>query len=158
MTRADGKHISAEPRATLSATSTPQASFPSVSGQAVTSRRVANILIAEDEDSLASLYKVLLTKYGHRVLAVVRSGDEVVEIYKRASPKPDVVIMDHRLERVSGLEALKEILTMDPKARVIFASADDSIMEDAISAGAVDYIGKPFSMQELVEVIVRCLS
>ena len=119
---------------------------------------MANILIAEDEDSLASLYKVLLTKYGHRVLAVVRSGDEVVEIYKRASPKPDVVIMDHRLERVSGLEALKEILTMDPKARVIFASADDSIMEDAISAGAVDYIGKPFSMQELVEVIVRCLS
>ncbi len=104
---------------------------------------MASILIAEDEDSLASLYKVLLTKYGHKVIAVVKSGDEAVEIYKHSNPKPDVVIMDHRLERVSGLEALKEILSVDPKARVIFASADDSVMEDA--------------MQELVEVINRCL-
>lgn len=127
------------------------------SGQSVKSVCMASILIAEDEDSLASLYKVLLTKYGHKVIAVVKSGDEAVEIYKHSNPKPDVVIMDHRLERVSGLEALKEILSVDPKARVIFASADDSVMEDAISAGAVDYIGKPFSMQELVEVINRCL-
>ena len=119
---------------------------------------MARILIAEDEESLAGLYRVLLTRYGHEILAIVKSGDEAVELYENANPKPDLVIMDHRLERMSGLEALKKILRFDPKAKIIFASADDSIMEDAISAGAIDYIGKPFSMQELVEVISQCLS
>jgi two-component system chemotaxis response regulator CheY len=118
---------------------------------------LARILIAEDEESLGELYKVLLAKFGHKVLAVVKSGDEAIEYYEKASPKPDIVILDHRLERMSGIDALKGILRLDPGARVIFASADDSIMEDAIEAGAMDYIGKPFSMQELVEVISQCL-
>lgn len=120
--------------------------------------RVAKILIAEDEQSLANLYAVVLKKYGHEVLAIVSSGDEAVSIFKKLETKPDLVILDHRLEKMSGLEALKEILRIDPKVRVLFASADDSIMEDAIEAGAVDYIGKPFSMQELVEVVTNCLS
>ncbi|SRR5579875_635089 len=114
------------------------------------------ILIAEDEESLATLYKVLLSKFGYEVIDVVRSGEEAIARY--AKTKPDVVIMDHRLERKSGLDALKEILKIDPKAIVIFASADDSVMEDAIAAGAADYIAKPFSMQELVEVIGRCVA
>lgn len=114
---------------------------------------LTRVLIAEDEESLATLYKVLLKRFGYEVLDIVKSGDEVVEKYKEL--KPDVVIMDHRLERRSGLDALKDILKIDPNAKVIFASADDSVMEDAIAAGAIDYIGKPFSMQELVEVISR---
>ena len=116
---------------------------------------MARILIAEDEESLASLYTVLLKKFGHSIVAIVSSGDEAIRVYKDSNPRPDLVIMDHRLERVSGLEALKEILKFDPDARIIFASADDSVMEDAIAAGAVDYIGKPFSMHELVEVVSR---
>lgn len=115
--------------------------------------QLTRVLIAEDEESLATLYRVLLKRFGYEVLDIVKSGDEVVEKYKEL--KPDIVIMDHRLERRSGLDALKDILKFDPNAKVIFASADDSIMEDAIAAGAIDYIGKPFSMQELVEVISR---
>jgi DNA-binding response OmpR family regulator len=114
---------------------------------------LARILIAEDEDSLANLYSIVMKKYGHDVVAIVRSGDEVIEIFKKSDPRPDLVILDHRLERMSGLEALKELLKIEPKTKIIFASADDSVMEDAISAGAVDYLGKPFSMQELLEVL-----
>ena len=114
---------------------------------------LARILIAEDEESLASLYKALFSRYGHEVLGVVNSGDELIDIYRKAEPKPDIVILDHRLERLTGIEALKQILKIDPKAKVIFASADDSIMEEAIASGAIDYIGKPFSVQQLVEVI-----
>jgi DNA-binding NtrC family response regulator len=58
---------------------------------------------------------------------------------------------------MSGMDALKELLQLDPSTKVLFASADDSIMEDAISQGAIDYIGKPFSMEELVEVVNGCL-
>jgi len=116
------------------------------------------ILIAEDEESLANLYKLLLERYGYEICGIVSSGDEAVELFKKTDPKPDLVILDHRLGKVTGLEALKEMLKIDPNAKVLFASADDSIMEDAISAGAIDYIGKPFSMQELVEVIKSCLS
>jgi two-component system, chemotaxis family, chemotaxis protein CheY len=117
---------------------------------------LARILIAEDETSLANLYKLVLEKYGHAVLAIVPSGEEVVRIYEKSDPRPDLVILDHRLERMPGLEALKKILAIDPDAKVIFASADDSIMEDAIESGAVDYIGKPFSMAELIEVVNTC--
>jgi two-component system, chemotaxis family, chemotaxis protein CheY len=114
---------------------------------------VARVLIAEDEEALANLYRVLLKRYGHEVTDIVSSGERVVEIYNNAEPKPDVVLLDHRLDKLSGMDALKQILKINPKAKVIFASADDSVMEDAISAGATDYIGKPFSVQELVEVI-----
>jgi DNA-binding response OmpR family regulator len=116
------------------------------------------ILIAEDEEPLANLYKLVLKKYGHEIIAVVPSGNELVEIFKKSNPKPDLVILDHRLEKMSGLEALKEVLEIDPNTKILFASADDSIMEDAIAAGAADYIGKPFSMQELVEVVNTCLA
>jgi two-component system, chemotaxis family, chemotaxis protein CheY len=122
----------------------------------LTNKFLAKILIAEDEDSLTSLYRVLLVRYGHDIVAIVKSGEEAVEIYKTS--QPDLVLMDHRLERMSGMEALKKILEFDSSAKIIFASADDSIMEDAISAGAIDYIGKPFSMQELVEVINQSLA
>ncbi|MGI0091906.1 MAG: response regulator [Nitrososphaerales archaeon] len=114
---------------------------------------MASILIAEDEEPLANLYRVLLKKYGHEVLDIVSSGERVIEIYRSADPKPDIVILDHRLEHLTGLDALKQILEINPKAKVIFASADDAIMEEAISSGAIDYISKPFSVQELVEVI-----
>ena len=119
---------------------------------------MARILIAEDEESLANLYDLVLKKYGHEIIAIVPSGNELVEIFIRSQPRPDLVILDHRLEKMSGLEVLKELLKIDPNLKILFASADDSIMEDAISAGAVDYIGKPFSMQELVEVVNTCLS
>jgi DNA-binding response OmpR family regulator len=119
---------------------------------------LARILIAEDEESLANLYNLVLKKYGHEILAIVPSGNELVEIFKKSDPKPDLVILDHRLEKMSGIEALVALLKIDPRAKIIFASADDSIMEDAISSGAIDYIGKPFSMQELVEVVNSCLS
>ena len=119
---------------------------------------MARILIAEDEQSLASLYQKVLKRYGHEIVAIVSSGNEAVEVFKRSNPKPDLIILDHRLEKMSGLDALKELIRIDPGAKILFASADDSIMEDAISIGAMDYIGKPFSMSELVEVVSSCLS
>ncbi len=118
---------------------------------------MSRILIAEDEEALANLYKLVLEKYGHAVIAIVRSGDEVVELFSKSSPRPDLVILDHRLEKTSGLEALRKILAIEPKAKILFATADDSIMEDAIAAGAADYIGKPFSMAELLEIVNRSL-
>jgi two-component system, chemotaxis family, chemotaxis protein CheY len=127
-------------------------------GDRVKNAGLARILIAEDEPSLANLYKLVLERYGHQIIAVVSSGDEVVRLYESSDPKPDLLILDHRLERIPGLEALKKILEIDPNAKILFASADDSVMEDAIEAGAVDYIGKPFSMSELVEVVSSCIS
>ncbi len=121
-------------------------------------RKLAKILVAEDEPSLANLYKLVLEKYGHTILAIVPSGDEAVRIFSIAKPKPDLLILDHRLEKMPGLDALKKILEIDPNAKILFASADDSVMEDAISAGAVDYIGKPFSMSELIEVVNSCVA
>jgi two-component system, chemotaxis family, chemotaxis protein CheY len=118
---------------------------------------LASILIAEDEPSLANLYKLVLEKYGHKVIAIVPSGDELVQLYAKSNPKPDLLILDHRLEKMLGLDALRKILEIDRNAKVLFASADDSIMEEAISAGAVDYIGKPFSMGELIDVVSSCV-
>jgi two-component system chemotaxis response regulator CheY len=117
---------------------------------------MARILIAEDEQPLSNLYQMVLRRYGHEIIGIVPSGDEVIEVFKKS--KPDLVILDHRLEKMSGLDALRELLKIDPKVKILFASADDSVMEDAISIGAMDYIGKPFSMQELVEVVNSCLS
>ena len=53
----------------------------------------------------------------------------------------------------SGLEAMREILKINPKARVIFASADVGVEEDALNAGAVRFEKKPFPLKVLIENI-----
>jgi two-component system chemotaxis response regulator CheY len=78
-----------------------------------------------------------------------------VEAYRRL--KPDLVTMDIIMPLRSGIEALTEICLGDPKARVIMCSAlgQESLVLEAVKAGARDFIVKPFKEQRVLDVVRR---
>ena len=71
--------------------------------------------------------------------------------------KPDIIIMDHRMPVKDGIEATKEILQMNPKAKIIFASADNSVKEYAQMIGVISFKNKPFSNELLIKNIEKAL-
>jgi len=115
------------------------------------------ILIAEDEDYLQRLYSEIFDLKGHDVVGQAYNGQEAVDLYRELDPPPDCVLMGHRMPITNGLFATREIIELHPKARVIFASADEGIMKEALKAGAEAFLAKPFSVQELCQALEQPL-
>jgi two-component system chemotaxis response regulator CheY len=93
----------------------------------------------------------------YQVVAEAENGVEAVEKYKEHDP--DIVTMDIVMPEMTGIEALKEIMEADPGANVIMCSAlgQDSLVMEALDAGAKDFIVKPFQPEKVLDVVVRIL-
>ena len=118
---------------------------------------MTSVLIVDDELSIIEFLKNVLDYYGFELKGIARNGKEAVDKYKKFNSKPDIILMDHRMPIKTGLEAAKEILEYDPKASVIFTSADEYIKEKALSLGAVTFKTKPFTIEHLLENINKIL-
>lgn len=120
---------------------------------------MAKILIAEDERDIRELITFTLRLIaGHEVTAAA-DGQEAYEAAQRESF--DLILMDVRMPRLTGYEACKR-LKADEKTRhipVVFLSAkgQEAEMSSGLEAGAVEYILKPFSPDQLVERVKRIL-
>jgi len=114
-----------------------------------------SVLIVDDELFIVELYRDILQLRGYRVVGTAFDGQEALKKYSQSSEKPDVVLMDHRMPIMNGVEATKQIIRMNPKAKVIFVSADVFIEKEAREAGAVDFLPKPFRMDDLIEKMER---
>ncbi len=115
--------------------------------------RLEGLFIVDDEIYLLQLYDALLSFLGHEIIDKALNGEEAVLRYQLLNPPPDVVLMDHRMPFKHGIEATREILEFDPGATIVVVSADLTIGEEALGAGAVAYIEKPFAIDELQETI-----
>ena len=104
------------------------------------------ILIADDEESIIEVVKIYLEKEGYSVLTAL-DGDTALKL--EIAEKPDLLILDIMLPKMSGLELCRAI---EREVPVIFLTAKTS-EEDKIAGfalGADDYITKPFSPRELI--------
>ncbi len=119
---------------------------------------MARILIVEDDDSLRKLYQIALKLKGHNIIGSASDGNEAIDMFRNFSNKPDIIIMDHRMPGKNGLDATKEIMKMDGKPIVIFASADKSVREEAISLGARCFKPKPFTLAKLCSNIKKAMN
>ena len=113
------------------------------------------VFIVDDETDLVEFYTEALELEGHTVIGVAANGAEAVEKFAAFPERPDVILMDHRMPVKSGIEATREILGIDPGARVIFASADGSVESEARALGVVTFKKKPFSLDRLVSNIEK---
>lgn len=109
------------------------------------------ILIVDDAVFMRMKLKDILEKNGYEVVAEAQNGLEAIEKYK--SERPDLVTMDITMPEMDGVTALKSIKAIDPKAKVIMCSAmgQQSMVMDAIQAGAIDFIVKPFDNDRVIE-------
>jgi len=119
---------------------------------------VNSILIVEDEVFLAETIGARLEFLGYEVLSVEK-GEAALEIL--AEGPFDLILMDWMLPGIDGLETTRRI-RKDPKRGlipIIFMSARARAQdaEEARSAGATDYVAKPFESEDLVRAIQKWL-
>ncbi len=116
----------------------------------------STILIVDDDQAHRSMLKTLLNKWGYD-LAEANDGQVAID---RVSEKPyDLVLMDIKMIKVSGLVALEEIKKINPAIPVIIMTAFSSVQTavDALKMGAYDYLTKPFDFDKLKITIQRSL-
>ena len=106
---------------------------------------MVTIFIIDDEPILHRLYKDVFAIKGHEVVADAFDGEEAVQKFNDMTPKPDVVILDHRMPNKDGLEAMKEILGIEPSAKIVFISADAN--------GAVSFGLKPVTIRHMLDLV-----
>lgn len=118
---------------------------------------MARVLIVDDAAFMRMMIKDILEKNGFEIVGEASNGLKAVEIYKKE--KPDVVTMDITMPDMDGIEAVKAIKAFDPAARVIMCSAmgQQTMVMDAIRAGARDFIVKPFQQDRVLEAIKKAL-
>ena len=112
-----------------------------------------NILICDDAAFMRMMIKDILTKNGYTVAGEAENGAKAVEKYKEL--KPDLVLMDITMPEMDGIQALKKIRELDPKASVIMCSAmgQQAMVIESIQSGAKDFIVKPFQADRVLEAV-----
>ncbi len=103
---------------------------------------VMRIVVADDHGLFRDGISSLLEAWGHQVVGAAADGDEAVRL--ATSLKPDLVLMDVRMPRVSGLEATRRIVEAAPGIPIVMltVSEDEADLFDAIKAGARGYLLK----------------
>jgi DNA-binding NarL/FixJ family response regulator len=112
------------------------------------------VLVVQDHPLLASaIARVLDSEDDLTVVGIARRGDEAATL--AAEQKPAVVLMDFRLPDVSGPAAAAKIRTAVPTAAIVFHSAEESedALLDAIDAGAIAYLTKSATADEIIEAV-----
>jgi two-component system chemotaxis response regulator CheY len=111
------------------------------------------VFIVEDDRMVIETYREILKLYGLEVVGWSYNGEEAIKRYPDLDPRPDVIIMDHRLPLKDGIETTKEILRIDPEARILFVSADFTAKTPALETGARGFIRKPFELKSFVSAL-----
>ena len=116
------------------------------------------VLIVDDAAFMRMMIKDILVKNGYDVVGEAENGEVAVEKYKDLNP--DLVTMDITMPEKDGIQALKEIISLNSNATVIMCSAmgQQAMVIDAIQAGAKDFIVKPFQADRVIEAVSKVLS
>jgi len=118
----------------------------------------SKILIAEDERDIRDLIAFSL-RYGGFEVVEAANGQEAVD--RAVSTKPDLILMDVRMPKMTGYEACKQLKLIDDLKNipVIFLSAkgQETEIQQGLDAGAEEYILKPFAPDELAAKVREVL-
>ncbi len=118
---------------------------------------MARVLVADDASFMRQMIREIIEAEGHEVVGEASDGDEVVEEFKRL--QPDVTTMDIVMPRRSGIDAVKGIIELDAGACVVMCSAlgQETLVQEAMAAGARDFIVKPFKPEAVVRTLANIL-
>jgi len=118
----------------------------------------ARILIVDDAAFMRMMIKDILTKNGYQIVGEAENGKVALEKYQELTP--DLTTMDITMPEMDGINAVKEIKKVDPRANIIMCSAmgQQAMVIDAIQAGAKDFIVKPFQPDRVMEAVRKALS
>ena len=115
--------------------------------------KAPTLLVVDDDPTVLALIDRLATELG---FSVVRESDGHAALMQLPVTRPDGAIVDVELSGIDGLSVLREIKAADPQSQVILMTESGSIGSavEAIKAGALDYISKPFDVDRLRELLI----
>lgn len=121
---------------------------------------MAKVMIVDDALFMRKMLAKILTEAGHEICAEASNAKEAVEAYKKV--KPDLVTMDivmPLMEEMDGIGAVKEIIRIDPQAKILVCSVmgQQSLVVEAIRSGAKDFVIKPIKPERMIEAVNKAL-
>ncbi len=119
---------------------------------------MARLLVADDASFMRQMIREIVESEGFEVCGEASDGVEAVDEFKRL--QPDVVTMDIVMPRKSGIDAVRGIVAIDPGACVVMCSAlgQETLVTEAIQAGAEDFIVKPFKPDAVIGTLKTVLA
>ena len=119
---------------------------------------MARVLVVDDAAFMRKVVSDALVAGGHDVIGQAGNGSEAVTQF--AELRPELTTLDITMPEKDGLEALSEIMTIDPGAKVLMCSAlgQESKVIESIKLGAKDFVVKPFQPDRLLEAVGKALA
>jgi DNA-binding NtrC family response regulator len=115
------------------------------------------VLFADDEPHIRNLAALVLRQNGFEVL-LAEDGAQALDLYRREGRRIDLVILDLSMPNLSGEEAVRQLVALDPDVRVLLSSGAfdaDSAVHDAPEV--CGFIAKPYRTTELVRSVREAL-
>ena len=118
---------------------------------------MARVLVVDDAAFMRKMVGDGLAKGGHEVVGEAGNGVEAVARYQEL--RPEVTTLDITMPEKDGLAALKDIIALDPAARVVMCSAlgQESKVLESIKLGAKDFVVKPFQPDRVLDAVAKAL-
>jgi two-component system, chemotaxis family, chemotaxis protein CheY len=115
----------------------------------------SKILIVDDASFMRMMLRNILTSHGYDIVGEAENGKVAIDAYQKFTP--DITLIDLIMPEMGGIEAVKKIIEVDPKAKIIICSAmgQQALVVEAMQAGARDFIIKPFQPTGVVEAIQK---
>ena len=119
---------------------------------------MARVLVVDDAAFMRKVVSDALAAGGHEVIGQAGNGTEAVTQFTEL--RPELITLDITMPEKDGLQALSEIMTIDPGARVLMCSAlgQESKVIESIKLGAKDFVVKPFQPDRLLEAVGKALT
>lgn len=116
-----------------------------------------NMTVLICDDSLLARKKMVTFIKSLGVGTVVEAGDGEASVNMYKNHLPDITFMDIVMPKLDGVDALKQILSINPQAKVVMASSvgTQENLKDAITAGAYDFLQKPLEEEQVRSIIEK---
>jgi two-component system chemotaxis response regulator CheY len=118
---------------------------------------MARVLVVDDAAFMRKMVTDALSGGGHEIVGEAANGAEAVQRFQEL--RPDVMTLDITMPEKDGLTALREIIAVDPGAKVVMCSAlgQESKVLESIKLGAKDFVVKPFQADRVLSAIDKAL-
>ena len=116
------------------------------------------LILIVDDAAYTRMHMIgILSKEGYEKIIQAKDGKEAVDLY--VQHRPALTILDISMPKMTGIEALKQIreINSDAKAMIISSVGQEAVVKEALNAGALDYLVKPFEPDRFAKAVKTVL-